>query len=76
MWLLLYSCIFKRSNHLHVLLRIDIATANCWSDREVLEQWRKGINVDELTQELTRYCGQLEKRRRRFSSRCQYLRAS
>jgi hypothetical protein len=29
------------SNHLHVVLRIDIETANRWSDREVLKQWHK-----------------------------------
>jgi REP element-mobilizing transposase RayT len=37
------------SNHLHVVLRIDIETANCWSDREVLEQWHKLFKGDELT---------------------------
>ena len=37
------------SNHLHVVLRIDIETANRWSDREVLEQWHKLFKGDELT---------------------------
>ncbi|MCL1091574.1 transposase [Shewanella profunda] len=38
------------SNHLHVVLRIDVETANRWSDREVLEQWHKLFKGDELTQ--------------------------
>ncbi len=29
------------SNHLHLVLRVDIETANHWTDREVLEQWHK-----------------------------------
>jgi hypothetical protein len=37
------------SNHLHVVLRIDIETANRWSDIEVLEQWHKLFKGDELT---------------------------
>jgi REP element-mobilizing transposase RayT len=37
-------------NHLHVVLRIDIETANRWSDRQVLEQWHKLFKGDELTQ--------------------------
>jgi REP element-mobilizing transposase RayT len=37
------------SNHLHVVLRIDIETANRWSDREVLEQWHKLFKGDQLT---------------------------
>ncbi|MGL5410518.1 MAG: transposase, partial [Shewanella sp.] len=37
------------SNHLHVVLRIDIETANRWSDREVLEQWHKLFKGDELS---------------------------
>ncbi|MCE9686433.1 transposase [Shewanella sp. AS16] len=41
------------SNHLHVVLRIDIATANNWSDREVLEQWHKLFKGNELTQKFT-----------------------
>ena len=28
-------------NHLHMVLRVDIETANRWTDREVLEQWHK-----------------------------------
>jgi hypothetical protein len=33
-----------------VVLRIDIETANRWSDREVLEQWHNLFNGDEITQ--------------------------
>lgn len=29
------------SNHLHVVLSLDIDTVNRWSDKEVLEQWQK-----------------------------------
>ncbi|GIU03061.1 transposase [Shewanella algidipiscicola] len=42
------------SNHLHVVLRIDIETANCWTDREVLEQWHKLFNGDDLTRKFTK----------------------
>jgi REP element-mobilizing transposase RayT len=42
------------SNHLHVVLRIDIETANCWTDREVLEQWHKLFNGDEITQKFVK----------------------
>ncbi len=38
------------SNHLHVVLRVDIDSANRWTDREVLEQWYKLFKGDELTQ--------------------------
>ena len=38
------------SNHLHLVLRIDIELANNWSDREVVEQWHKLFNGTELTQ--------------------------
>ncbi|OBT08542.1 transposase [Vibrio sp. UCD-FRSSP16_10] len=37
------------SNHLHVVLCIDIETANKWTDREVLIQWHKLFKGDELT---------------------------
>ncbi|GLR33651.1 transposase [Shewanella decolorationis] len=37
------------SNHLHVVLRVDIETVNRWTDREVLEQWHKLFKGDELT---------------------------
>ncbi|MEZ9820080.1 transposase [Shewanella sp. 10N.286.45.A1] len=38
------------SNHLHVVLYIDIETVNNWSDREVVEQWHKLFNGTALTQ--------------------------
>jgi hypothetical protein len=37
------------SNHLHVVLYIDLETANRWSDREVVEQWHKLFNGTDLT---------------------------
>lgn len=37
------------SNHLHVVLHIDIETVNRWSDRDVIEQWHKLFKGDELT---------------------------
>ena len=42
------------SNHLHVVLRVDIEKANCWTDREVLEQWHKLFKGDELTQKFVK----------------------
>ncbi|MGL4220320.1 MAG: transposase [Shewanella sp.] len=42
------------SNHLHVVLRVDIDSANCWTDREVLEQWHKLFKGDELTQKFAK----------------------
>ena len=42
------------SNHLHVVLRIDIETANRWSGRKVLEQWHKFFKGDELTQKFAK----------------------
>ncbi|OBT16320.1 transposase [Vibrio sp. UCD-FRSSP16_10] len=42
------------SNHLHVILRIDVDTANNWSDRKVLQQWHKLFKGDELTQKFVR----------------------
>ncbi|MCP3128045.1 transposase [Shewanella sp. KJ2020] len=41
------------SNHLHVVLRVDIDSANRWNDREVLEHWHKLFKGDELTQKFT-----------------------
>ena len=38
------------SNHLHVVLYIDLDTVNGWSDREVVEQWHKLFNGTDLTQ--------------------------
>ncbi|CAM2780759.1 transposase [Vibrio rarus] len=37
------------SNHLHVILRIDIDTANNWTDSEVLQQWHQLFKGDDLT---------------------------
>jgi len=42
------------SNHLHLVLRVDIEKANCWTDREVLEQWHKLFKGDELTQKFVK----------------------
>ncbi|KEK28598.1 hypothetical protein [Shewanella xiamenensis] len=42
------------SNHLHVVLRVDIDRANRWTDREVLEQWHKLFKGDELTQKFAK----------------------
>lgn len=42
------------SNHLHVVLRIDIETANRWTDREVLEQWHKLFKGDDVTQQFVK----------------------
>ncbi|MCL1127890.1 transposase [Shewanella surugensis] len=38
------------SNHLHVVLYIDVAKANSWSDREVIEQWHRLFNGTQITQ--------------------------
>ena len=38
------------SNHLHLVLRIDIELANSWTDREVVEQWHQLFKGTELTQ--------------------------
>ncbi|MCL1050779.1 transposase [Shewanella abyssi] len=38
------------SNHLHLVLRIDIELANNWTDREVVEQWHQLFKGTELTQ--------------------------
>ena len=42
------------SNHLHVVLRVDIDCTNRWTDREVLEQWHKLFKGDELTQKFAK----------------------
>ncbi|MCL1136950.1 transposase, partial [Shewanella hafniensis] len=42
------------SNHLHVVLRVDVDSANRWTDREVLEQWHKLFKGDELTQKFAK----------------------
>ncbi|BAJ03421.1 hypothetical protein [Shewanella violacea] len=38
------------SNHLHLVLYIDLDTVNIWSDREVVEQWHKCFKGTDLTQ--------------------------
>ncbi|GIU49375.1 hypothetical protein TUM4438_32880 [Shewanella sairae] len=42
------------SNHLHVVLYIDLDTVNSWSDREVVEQWQKLFNGTDLTQKFAK----------------------
>ena len=42
------------SNHLHVVLYIDLETVNRWSDREVVEQWHKLFNGTDLTQKFAK----------------------
>ena len=42
------------SNHLHVVLYIDLDTVNRWSDREVVEQWHKLFNGTDLTRKFTK----------------------
>ena len=42
------------SNHLHLVLRIDIELANNWSDREVVEQWHRYFNGTELSQKFAK----------------------
>ncbi|CAM2997266.1 transposase [Vibrio rarus] len=37
------------SNHLHVILRVDVDSANNWTDREVLQQWHQIFKGDDLT---------------------------
>ncbi|CAM3085077.1 transposase [Vibrio rarus] len=37
------------SNHLHVVLKIDIDTVNAWTDCQVLEQWHKLFKGNDLT---------------------------
>ena len=42
------------SNHLHVVLRIDVDTVNAWSDREVLEKWHQLFKGNNLTQQFVK----------------------
>ena len=42
------------SNHLHVVLHIDIEQVNAWSGREVVLQWHKLFNGTALTQKFAR----------------------
>ncbi|QDO82861.1 transposase [Shewanella psychropiezotolerans] len=42
------------SNHLHLVLYIDLETVNTWSDREVVEQWHKCFKGTEITQKFAK----------------------
>ncbi|MGS0679681.1 transposase [Shewanella sp. 125m-7] len=42
------------SNHLHVVLYIDLETVNTWTDRDVVEQWHKLFNGTDLTQKFVK----------------------
>jgi len=42
------------SNHLHVVLYIDIEQINSWSDRDVVQQWHKLFNGTALTQKFAK----------------------
>ncbi|AQS40325.1 hypothetical protein Sps_05256 [Shewanella psychrophila] len=42
------------SNHLHLVLYIDLNTTNTWSDREVVEQWHKCFKGTDLTRKFTK----------------------
>ncbi|WP_065187216.1 transposase [Shewanella woodyi] len=42
------------SNHLHVVLYIDIETVNKWSDRTAVEQWHKLFSGTEITQQFAK----------------------
>ncbi|AQS39516.1 hypothetical protein Sps_04430 [Shewanella psychrophila] len=42
------------SNHLHLVLYIDLDTANTWSDRKVVEQWHTCFKGTELTQKFAK----------------------
>ncbi|WOT04480.1 transposase [Shewanella youngdeokensis] len=42
------------SNHLHVVLKVDVNKARHWSDKEVLLQWHKGFKGTLLTQKFVK----------------------
>lgn len=42
------------SNHLHVVLHIDVEQANAWTDRDVVLQWHKLFNGTGLTQKFAK----------------------
>jgi hypothetical protein len=42
------------SNHLHIVLYIDVDKVNQWSDRDVVEQWHKCFNGTALTQKFVK----------------------
>ncbi|AVI66371.1 hypothetical protein CKQ84_11060 [Shewanella sp. WE21] len=42
------------SNHLHVVLLVDIDNANRWTEREVLGLWHKLFKGDKLTHKFSK----------------------
>ncbi|WP_298775591.1 transposase [uncultured Shewanella sp.] len=42
------------SNHLHVVLYIDLDKVNNWSDRNIVEQWHQLFNGTEITQKFAK----------------------
>ncbi len=42
------------SNHLHLVLRVDIYEANAWSDREVVEHWHNLFKGTDITQKFAK----------------------
>ena len=42
------------SNHLHLVLKLDIYEANAWTDREVVEHWHKLFKGTDITQKFTK----------------------
>ncbi|QBF84433.1 transposase [Shewanella maritima] len=42
------------SNHLHVVLKVDVDKAKSWSDKQVLEQWHKGFKGTLLTRKFVK----------------------
>ncbi len=42
------------SNHLHVVLYIDLETVNNWTDRDVVEQWHNLFRGTDLTQKFVK----------------------
>ncbi len=42
------------SNHLHLVLRVDIYEANAWSDREVVEHWHRLFKGTDITQKFAK----------------------
>ncbi len=42
------------SNHLHLVLRVDIYEANAWSDREVVEHWHNLFKGTDISQKFAK----------------------
>lgn len=42
------------SNHLHIVVKVDVDTANSWTDKDVLVQWHKGFKGTLLTQKFVK----------------------